>query len=85
MKRAIELRVIMQAEVPDHFDEGQAQFYLEENHCVTNHVDALAAAIKADDEHGVCNLCPFAGVTLLARDFPLNEAFNPERPGKTGT
>lgn len=79
MKRAIELRVIMQVDVPDDWDEEQTKFHLEDNHCLTNHVEALAAAVKADEEHSLCNLCPFAGATLFGRDFPLEEAFNPTR------
>lgn len=79
MKRAIELKVIMQVDVPDNFTEEQVKFYLEENHCLTNHVDALAAAITKDDEQHVCNLCPFASATVFGPDFPLAEAFAPER------
>lgn len=80
MKRAIELKVIMQVDVPDHFTEEQAKFFLEENHCLTNHVDALAAAITKDDVKSVCNLCPFASATLLGSAFPLAEAFDADRP-----
>lgn len=79
MKRVIELRVFLQVEVPDSFDEEQAKFYLEENHCLTNHIDAMAAAIAKDDERSVCSLCRHAGATLLPPKFPLDEAFDPER------
>lgn len=79
MRRVIELRVFMQVEVPDHFTEEDAGFYLEENHCMTNHVDSLSAAIKTDDDKQLCNLCRHASVTLLPRDFPLDEAFDPSR------
>lgn len=81
MKRAIELRIIMQVEVCA-LEGEDARFYLEENHCTTNHIDDLADAVEADHKKGLCNLCPFVGVTLLPEGFPLADAFDCDRPGE---
>lgn len=47
----------LEMEFPEEdYDAETARFYIEENHCLDNHVDTLAERIASDDQ-GICQTC----------------------------
>lgn len=56
--RAVKFTVAyhLEAEVPDDWDDEAISFYIEENHCLDNHVETLHRRIEAHP--GYCQTCP---------------------------
>lgn len=45
----------LEEEVPEDWDEEAARFFIEENHCMDNYIDALHREHEA--KPGYCNTC----------------------------
>ena len=54
-------------------DIDSAQFFVEENHCMTNELDEIAARVAKDHEYGVCTLCAYGG-QVLGHVVPISAA-----------
>ncbi len=54
-KAKISVTYELYIDVPEDWDEHTAAFYVEENHCLDNHVDQLAREIAA--RPGYCGTC----------------------------
>ncbi len=46
-------------------DEDGVRFWIEENHCLSNVIDALAKDSEQDDKHHVCSLCASAEAKFI--------------------
>ena len=62
-KRAIRVSISILVDVPADWDEDQCRFYLVENHCRINYIEAIARRIAKDGD--ACNVCPWTDVEML--------------------
>jgi hypothetical protein len=47
----------LEIEVPDDWTDGDAQFYVEENHCLDNYAIEIARACEATTDATGCGIC----------------------------